>query len=61
MVAFFCCGYFFSCYLGKFDHKAKAGRFLITFTFPSVFFENHNNLAKWEGFNILLLNPRSRD
>lgn len=54
MVAFSCCDYFFSYYLEKFDHQSKAGRLLITFTFPSVY-ENCPNLIEWEGFNILLL------
>lgn len=48
LVAFSCCGYFFSYYLENFDHKAEARRLLITFTFPSVFFENCTSLVEFQ-------------
>jgi len=46
----------------NFDHKAKAGRLLITFTSPSVFFENCTDLVvDWKGFNVVQHNPRTGD
>lgn len=62
MAAFPCCGYFFSYYHKKFDHKAKSGRLLITFTFPSVFFENHHKFGRVGRFQqFYFSNPRSEE